>query len=354
MHWLEYFFDTPSLASKPPYLVLQLSPAAFLAQLSTEDILAAALFFEYRLAGWRTRIFSTDDAVGFRTIIAFPAERTALAERASRALLHRGALLVLTTYEPGEEEVNHPPHVQGALLGYRERHVRRLLTLGPTYEDTLARMGRLTRRNLRYYRRKLESQLNISFVEDASAHLSFEEFKVLNGASLNPVRSEKELRLRWRSSCELPGGFCAGIRADDGRWLSLVGGWRHDTTTVLHWQLNSAGFEQHSIGTVMRSFFLENQIARGTRKLLMFGGTPHSIRYSFDQDTIADLLVCRPTVRMSLLLLLARELMKHSLRARKNHLLQTIASVPLRAWPPMLPESPPAINQTAPQNSRAA
>src|SRR5581483_5919076 len=129
-----------------------------------EDIVAAALFFEYRLAGVRTRVFSTDDAVGFRSVIAAPDERARFAERAACALLKSGAHVVLATHETHDQSGPAPASVPGTLLGYRQRRVGRMLTLAPSYEETLARMGRLTRRNLRYYRRHLALRLRVEFV----------------------------------------------------------------------------------------------------------------------------------------------------------------------------------------------
>lgn len=351
MHWLEYFFEAPSFASKPPYLVLRLSdptsahqPAE---QLTAEHVVAAALFFEYRVLGFRTGVFSTDDAVGFRTVIAAPRERARFAEHAAQALLQHGASMVLTTYDHQPHAAIEPQPVPGALLGYRERSVGRMLSLAPTYEETLAQMGRLTRRNLRYYRRQLASRMELSFVEDICPYITFEDFKALNDSSLNPVRDEKELRLRWRCSCELEGSYIAGLRTADGQWLSLIGGWRQDTTTILHWQLNSAGYERDSIGIVMRSFFLENEIARGARNLLMFGGTPHSIRHTFRKDTIVDLVLCRPTLVFRCFQALARQLTARSRFASTNHLLQTLAMIPLRTPAPSFVQVSPAIDAPA-------
>ena len=329
MHWLDYFLDPTSLVSKPPSLVLQLWDTSTIDLLRSGNICAAALFFEYRLAGVPTGVFCTDDAVGFRTVIAAREERARFAERAANALLRSGAHIVLATYETADDRESVPKPLPGALLGYRQRLVGRMLTLAPTYDETLSHVGRLTRRNLRYYRRHLESHLPLNFVAEARAELTFAEFIRLNNRSLNPVRSERELWLRWRNTCKDAGGFLQGLRSEEGTWLALVGGWRHETTTVLHWQLNIGGHERDSIGTVMRSFFLEHEIANGARKLLMFGGTPHSIRHSFDEDSIADLLLCRPTLRSSVLRFLARSLMQHSNVARRNHLVQMLSDLPL-------------------------
>jgi hypothetical protein len=262
-------------------------------------------------------------------------------------LLKNGAHIVLTTFEDLESEESAHEPLPGIFLGYRHRVVGRILRLAPTYDETLSHLGRLTRRNLRYYRRRLTSHLDLNFIADARADLTFSEFMRLNAASLNPVRRDRELWLRWRSSCRTTGGFLQGLRTVEGKWLALLGGWRHETMTVLHWQLNVEGFERDSIGIVMRSFFLEHEIALGARKLLMYGGTPHSIRYSFDEDSIADLLLCRPTLRSRILCLLAQSLPPHSSLARRNHLLQTLAVLPMAGYSRRLAQLAPSLRQSS-------
>lgn len=347
MHWLEYFLYTPSLAGKPPHLVLRLRSVSDAGALAADNILGAALFFEYRVAGIPTRVFCTDDAVGFRTVIAPREQRAHFAERAAYALLKSGAHVVLATYETAQRgPVTNSP---GALRGYRERRVGRILNVARSYDETLAQMGRLTRRNLRYYRRHLGARLHLEFIADARSLLSFADFEALNDSSLNPVRNRKELRLRWCGSCDVDGGFLAGLRTAEGKWLSLLGGWRQDGTTVLHWQLNSAGYEHDSLGVVIRSFFLEDEVARGTRRLLMFGGTPHTIRYAFEQDSIADLILCRPSLLTAAVRVLSPHLVRRSARARINHLLQTLAEVPLGTYIAISTEPLNAIKHPEPQ-----
>ena len=53
--------------------------------------------------------------------------------------------------------------------------------------------------------------------------------------------------------------------------------------TVLHWQMNAAGYEKLSVGTAMRSYFLEHEVGRGAKKLIYYGGTPHSMGHSFER-----------------------------------------------------------------------
>ena len=185
-------------------------------------------------------------------------------------------------------------------------------------------MGKSTRFNLRYYRRRLEKQMPCEYVASAADALLGADLEALNASSLNPV-PEEEFARRIRSASQLPGSFLAGLRGPDGRWLSLIGGWRQGKTTVLYWQMNSSGFEKHSIGTVMRSFFLEHEIRQGAEKLLIYGGTPHTMRNAFDQDTVADLVVRRTGMRAALLCWASRFFASPgSARGRSNFMASTL------------------------------
>jgi hypothetical protein len=75
---------------------------------------------------------------------------------------------------------------------------------------------------------------------------------------------------------------------------------------VLHWQQNASGYERSSLGTVMRSYFLENEIARGARTVSFYGGTPHSMQNSFMQEEVTDLMVRRRTWQAAVLVGLSR------------------------------------------------
>ena len=332
MHWLDYFLHPRVAARKPPYLVLQLSESAHFSDLGVDNVRAAALFFEYRICGLRTRAFSTDDSVGFRTVIAPAHQRRAMATRAAKALIDLGAHLVLATYEspePPDDSVAAPPAFADLLTGTRHREVGRFLELGPTFDDTLARLGRLTRRNIRYYRRRFEARVSCQLLPDVRPHLTLDELRAFNRQCINPVPDE-EIDLRWRTVCISPESFTIGLRTAAGEWLSIAAGWRHGSTTVLHWQMNAAGYEHHSICTVMRSFFLEHEVQAGARRLLMYGGTPHSMHHSFLQETIGDVIVCRPTVRAGILRLLARTVSSpRGLIGRSNYLAQALRDIPL-------------------------
>jgi hypothetical protein len=134
--------------------------------------------------------------------------------------------------------------------------------------------------------------MQMEYVPDAGRALRGVNLQALNAASLNPIEPGEFAR-RVQAAANLPESFLVGLRSADGTWLSLIGGWRQGTTTVLHWQMNRAGYEKHSLGTVMRSFFLENEIAHGATDLFIYGGTPHSMRHAFDEQPVADLVLQR-------------------------------------------------------------
>lgn len=299
MHWLGYFLDKGVAGRRVPYLVLLLKPEENQgSSLSVNDLQAAALFFEYHICGIGTGAFTTGDATGFNSVIAPFAERTQVAAVALRALIQRGAAVVLATYEG--LKAAQPRDVLASLPGLqvasRQRHVGRSMKLYPTFEATLRHLGKHTRSNLRYYRRRLEKLMPLTYVPEVAPALAGADLQAMNAGSLNPV-SPAEFQRRIHSSTRLPGSFLCGLRGPDGQWMSLIGGWRQAGITVLHWQMNTAGFEKHSIGTVMRSFFLQSEIARGAEELLIHGGTPHSMHHAFEAQPIADLIVRRKGLR---------------------------------------------------------
>jgi hypothetical protein len=100
-------------------------------------------------------------------------------------------------------------------------------------------------------------------------------------------------------------GFLIALRSRSGELLSVVGGWRQGTTTVLQHQMNAAGYEKDSLSTVMRSYFLENEIQRGTRTVIFYHGTNDTISHAFEAETTRDLIVRRKSFYAYLLRRLA-------------------------------------------------
>ncbi len=357
-HWLPYFLDKSVMRHRLPYLVLQLRPEENEGEsLSVDDVEGAALFFEYRVLGVRTGIVGTGDAVGFSSVVAPVGRRAPLAAAATKAMMERGATVVLATFECAGESDRRAgmAGTPDMIWASRKRNVGRMLNLQSTMDATLATMGKSTRFNLRYYRRRLEKQMPLEYVANAASLLQDTDLQALNAASLNPVDA-REFRRRVDVASTLPDSFITGLRGPDGQWLSLAGGWRQDGTTVLHWQMNRAGMEKHSIGTVMRSYLLEDEIARGASRLLIFGGTPHSMRHAFAQEPVSDLILQRQGFRAKVTCAAARWFSRHGSRLGRANFLAELLSNPSLCWietpEPMRPTN--AIAAAVARTHRAA
>ncbi len=83
---------------------------------------------------------------------------------------------------------------------------------------------------------------------------------------------------------------------------------------------------KYSVGTVIRSYLIEHEIAIGMQKLFFEGGTPHSMRHSFLSEEAMDIVVMNRSLPVFLLRNIARWL-----RPEKNFLLQTLMS-PAVKW----------------------
>jgi hypothetical protein len=294
VHWLEYDLSTPSALKKNPTLALVgLDDAVEPAKAGADDLIGAVLLYEYRVAGFGLRIFATDDATGLRGVIAPAHLRLQVAEAACQQVLDTGALAAMVTFAgKADEDGKHAGRRPSGdfEIARRTRTVPVYLGLGPTHEETLATLGKHTRRNLRYYRRRLEAEVGVEFVPQAA--LSRQEFLRLNRASINPV-AEALAGWRYDTIEGTPGSMLQGLRSRSGQWLSVIGGRRYGPELHIDWQMNMAGLPRYSLSTVMRSYTLEYEIGLGTEWLAFTGGTPHSMRHSFLHVDAADVIAVR-------------------------------------------------------------
>jgi hypothetical protein len=294
MDGLRYKLEHEFARRKSPHLFCIVEGQNAKAALTVESLRATVLLFEYRLAGFDTGFFATGDSTGVGTVIA-PAEmRAEAASRASCAALRHGRMvLVCFRGETAElPEFRFPPQ-QSGLWAAQVREVRDRLLLCPSYEATLEKLGKRTRNHLRYYRRRLTEETGCAFVADAASLVSLAQLALLNASSLEPI-PQRSMDLQFRAASPVAGGYVHGLRAANGQWLCLAGGWRQGTTSILEWQVNSADFRKLSLSTAFRSFLIENEVALGTKELCFHGGTSHSISHGFEQDYAVDLLLRRP------------------------------------------------------------
>jgi hypothetical protein len=159
-----------------------------------------------------------------------------------------------------------------------------------TFDGTLAKIGTRTRRNIRYYRKRAEAELGCVFLP--LVQISKREFLDFNRECMYAVPA-KVASWRYQSLKYLETPLFMGIKDRGGRWLSLLGGRRHHDGTEILWQMNRSGLSPYSLSIVMRSYFMEHEIAHGMTKLYMEGGTAHPMRFSFVNDKVTDLVVVR-------------------------------------------------------------
>jgi hypothetical protein len=330
--YLEYFLTGTENLKKTPYLVLMASRSDIGAfELRPADLWGAVLVYEYRVFGFGSSLFTASDYNGNRAVIAPPKLRRQVSAAVCRYLMDHGAQVVLLNLEPGSPE-SCQICFEGAMTGRakrwwgtQRREVGATIALQKTLDATLARMGKHTRRNMRYYRRKAEAELGCSFTADVKSTLTMEKLMELNDASTHPVPFSI-LERRYKTTKSMEGFFCVGLSRADGEWISLLGGRRHQRVTEVDWQMNRSGLAKHSVGTVIRSYLLEHEIAIGMEKLFFEGGTPHSMRHSFVSEEAMDIVVMNRSLPVFLLRSFARWL-----RPEKNFLLQTLMS-PAVKW----------------------
>ncbi len=311
---MEYFLTLPWTLKKIPHLVMfslsrgRLTAAATHSSgaraVASSAIQGAALVFEYAIRGIGTGIFATDDPSGVRTVFGPEEMRPQIARMAAETLLRRNAQIVLiscrTSYaNPGELPDVPSALVPGSYSAMQWRQVRDRLHLADNYEGVLARLGRHTRRNLRYYRRRAEKEIGLEFLPDACGQISESEFQSLNRDSTHPSTPSEASR-RFKSIKMLNNPVFAGLRKADGTWLSIAGGWHCGAETWIEWQFNRVGLEDLSISTVMRSYLLEALVEHGTRTLSFIGGTPHSMSESFEASWTMDVILRRRSLTANL------------------------------------------------------
>jgi hypothetical protein len=337
---LAYFLSTPEALKKTPCLLLIGDPTPGIDRLA-----AAVLLFEYRSAVGGTRVFATSDSTGRRNVLAPAGMRARTAAFAARTLVERGAHIVhLAFCEDHDACDRHRDSVTGVVASedaavlaeqiiatelktrtsrriqaewtLREHNIPAYLPLLPTLDATLARIGQKTRSNLRYYRRRCEQELGSAF--DAEPNISLPEFLAFNRECTYAVR-DALAAIRYQAMTANPNQAMRGIRATDGRWLSLVGTRRYNGFVELDWQMNRAGLPASSLSTVMRAYLIEHEIALGSTRLYIEGGTPQFIAGSFLRLNIGELTVIRNSRYVGLL-----ERFRRKVFPPKNYIGQTL------------------------------
>ena len=337
MHGLAYYFSRPENLKKTPYMVVVSAVAQPLESLDPRHIVGAAMLYSYRVLGRETGVLLAGDWSGHRSLIAEPAQREYVTSQATDALLRNGARFILCTFQQEGEQAPavNPESKETTAPAYRDlpgswairsRVIPDHLPLLASYDETLATVGKRTRHNLRLFRKRIETHVACEYIPDATSIVRPDELAPLNASSINPI-PQSSFDLQWNSCMNLQGGFISGLRTADGTWLSIAGGWRQGTTTVLQWQMNRGGFEKFSLSVAARAFLLEHEIERGQTIFRIEGGTPHSLSHSFNKARAVDLIVRkRWSPALAAIRLAARMWQASPMRKTENFLMDTLGS----------------------------
>ena len=156
----------------------------------------------------------------------------------------------------------------------------------------MERVGYKMRRNLRYYRRRAQTEFGCSFVADMSVEQRRDAVCALFDKGTYKTESDRA-HLVEDALLSAPGSFAMGLQDSQGNWLSYIAGWRGAGGTSIDWQLNSDTHESTSISTAMRAYCLEHEIGLGSPAIIFVGGTSPFWSRVCERDVCADLVATR-------------------------------------------------------------
>jgi hypothetical protein len=299
---LRFLLTVPYFGNKIPHAVLLYN--------QNNELSAAVIVLEYRWRELGLGIFVPMDPEGDLTVLAPPELQVATASRAAAFLMQKKARAVYLVTRSDGAGAQIADALPSTIL---HRDLQRTLPLLGSLHETLALMGPRSRRNLRNFARRAIKEFGAVFYPECD--ISERQLIEINRVCAYPV-PDWVSSWRYHSTHTIPGGFIAGLRAEKGEWLSLIGGRRYGDTTIIDWQMNRIDLGSISIGTAMRYFQTEHEIAMGCKWLRFNGSTPHSIQNSFQQETVTDLLWMRSPYGFNLVRRLWAKLLPDSNRLK--------------------------------------
>lgn len=184
---------------------------------------------------------------------------------------------------------------KGITSTVQRRSTRRRLKLAKTFPEMLMSFRKKTRRHLKK-REQLESRGRTRFTPSLQPQEAISAMIALSVFS-HPRRS---LRQHYRRNDLLQNqehAFAMGLQNGAGEWLSFISGWRSGGQTYIDLQMNNSRFAKDSISAVMRSYMLEQEIARGQTDVVFVGGTSILFqRYCEEDESCFDLLYRRKAI----------------------------------------------------------
>lgn len=152
-----------------------------------------------------------------------------------------------------------------------------VLDLPEDYECFLNSLGKQSRRNFRYYRRRAE-RAGWKYV-DGMSPIEFREIalRLLAKDVVGADQSGLTRALNMLSCTNRP--ILIGLKSDDGEWVSILGGWYEYDRAVVFCQMNNEkDYPDSSLSIVLRGYLIESLIQNRVSKLLFWAGIGAPLR----------------------------------------------------------------------------
>lgn len=219
---------------------------------------------ERKLAGIPIGLIYADATLD-AMVVASPADREPVLRAALHGLIDhvgtRGLRVVVPATGFEREALHRFLEVRSLDVHYASVKNHCVLDLPPSYDAFLERLGRKTRRNFRYYRRRFEGLGNAYSEEVPLAEFRRVAFDLLKKSVVGAERNGIERALRMLAAIRHP--IMVGLRHKNGEWLSILGGWYEFDRAVVIFQLNNdRDYADSSLCTVLRGYLIERLIAR--------------------------------------------------------------------------------------------
>ena len=258
---------------------------------------AAVLLYGRQQFGIPTGVIKGGNRSGDGLVIAAPDRRAAALEAAIAGVLALPWVhTVLASMKGADLAGEMTSMVPRFDCVWQSREVGTHLSLEGGFEGFLSRLRPRSRRNYRYFRRRGESELGLTFVPRLQPEQAVQAVQDLHAIAMYPVPRARARTLEAviRGT---PGSFAMGVRDAAGQWLSYLSGWRQPEGTFVEWQLNRHDLQAASLSTVMRTYFLEHEAANGVTEVVFVGGTSAALGRYCVPEHCSDLLATRHGVR---------------------------------------------------------
>ncbi|MBV9082401.1 MAG: hypothetical protein JOZ62_07000 [Acidobacteriaceae bacterium] len=145
------------------------------------------------------------------------------------------------------------------------------LPLPRSYDALLASLGPHSRRNFRYYRRRFEAEGHRYVAQIGIDDFRRAAHELLQHQVIGAREDGINRSLAMLAATERP--LLTGLRGQDGKWLSILGGWYEGDTAIVLFQMNDDKHHpKSSLSVVMRGYATETLIMKGVRSIIFWGG----------------------------------------------------------------------------------